>query len=779
MLDEEYVKADHLSHSTTSPIPAGSRGRSTIISLIIPTRNRLQNLLRLLQSLSLTTQDRDGLEVVLVIDNDDRSYDDLKFEGILTITKVVAPGLTMGELNLAGYNACSGHYIMLLNDDVVVKTKHWDKLATQAFRDFPDEVLLVHVNDKIFESRLCTFPFVTRLFCELAGGICPSEYRRYRIDDHIYNVFNLLSVLGHNRIVYLPEIEFEHLNALEGVSGPDAYQPDPNIHAADTEDFNSNLETRKSLALRLLAVINKFRRQQEEQIGKLLLQPIIDSVSLRIPEYVRTRIASQPLTSANTRVTIGVVTANINSDHAQACLNAVKSYTTNFDLILLDNNRGPKFNHSREMNRLLSICKSDFLILMDDDVIVEPGWINGLLGAVGPDVGVVTPLHKSADGKLSYAGVVMRPDYSGRHTHAFRLFERPFPVQTLCSAIMMVDMNKCGHLRIDESYSKYFLDIDYGLRVWESGFRVVCSPHVIVTHTGGATLEWKSETSSTLVTEQRLHFVRSWVETGRYQALESDPMWQENPEIRSILDFPQRLNSFLMDEADLDSDQALKEAKEFVEEIGLYPAIREWVSERIGAVIDQRIPYFSHPGGRRYAALVGHLEHAVVVEDDYLVNRIFLCQGDYYLVPSVISHFDQARASGGEYRSARTIALLKTLIHGNRGAAHHEVIWHGELRPVLIEENYKGFNLVQYDKIYGLLQAEGEFDNNVVAETGEMYIIIRRGLKSLKRLLRRGLPCASASGAALHSSSTDQPPPETVRSETRSPVSEILRSGSP
>jgi len=73
---------------------------------------------------------------------------------------------------------------------------------------------------------------------------------------------------------------------------------------------------------------------------------------------------------------------------------------------------------------------------------------------------------------------------------------------------MLIDMSKCGHIRFDESYSKYFLDIDYGLRIWAAGYEVVCSPFTAVTHIGGATLQQGSPDSNDLFETQRQHFVR-------------------------------------------------------------------------------------------------------------------------------------------------------------------------------------------------------------------------------------------------------------------------------
>jgi hypothetical protein len=100
---------------------------------------------------------------------------------------------------------------------------------------------------------------------------------------------------------------------------------------------------------------------------------------------------------------------------------------------------------------------------------------------------------------------------------------------TLCSAVMLIDLAKCGHLRLDENYSKYFLDIDYGLSVWEAGYEVVCTPHAEVTHIGGATLEQGSRDAHALHEPQRRYFVEKWMKTGRYDALEAG-IWARTPE---------------------------------------------------------------------------------------------------------------------------------------------------------------------------------------------------------------------------------------------------------
>lgn len=222
------------------------------LSLIVPTRGRPWQLRRFLDSLVGTTSRPDRVEVVLVVDEDDPGSLTVARSG-LTVRRAVGPrGRTMGDLNADGYAASAGEFVMLLNDDVIARTRGWDVRVLAAARRFPDPFSLIHVNDTLFRDHLCTFPLVSRAFCELAGGICPRDYRRYRIDDHVEDVFNLLAAAGVRRTVYLPDVVFEHRNTVEHPTAGRVYEADPAVLAADAKTCDAYFPARKELALTLL-----------------------------------------------------------------------------------------------------------------------------------------------------------------------------------------------------------------------------------------------------------------------------------------------------------------------------------------------------------------------------------------------------------------------------------------------------------------------------------------------------------------------------------------------
>ena len=511
------------------------------LSLIVPTRGRTERLRAFLDSLRSTADRAAEVEVVLVVDEDDPETIAFRHSGVALRTVVVPPGLSMGALNSRGYAAATGDYLMLCNDDVVVRTRGWDSRLRAVFGSFPDGVVLAHVNDGTFKESLCVFPCVSRRYAEFAGGICPEDYRRYRIDDHIYNVFNLLALLGEYRIQYLPDVLFEHQNYAASVAGR-TYVPDPQLHEKDTELYLASFAARKDLAAQLKSHIRARRGAADGELFRANLERPLDPLRMRDASHVRTAADSRPMSTDTTRITVGVVSADLRAPHARRCLADLKRYTRNFDLVVLDNSRSGDFNHAREMNRLIRLARTDYLVLMDDDVFVEPGWADALLACVSSRVGVVTPVHYDAYGRFNYAGVIMHGDRTGGHRHDLDVPQAPLRTMTLCSAVMLIDLAKCGHLRLDENYSKYFLDIDYGLSIWEAGFEVVCTPHAEVTHIGGATLEQGSQGAYALHEPQRRYFVEKWMKTGRYDALEAG-IWTRTPE------YPRWQREGAMDEA--------------------------------------------------------------------------------------------------------------------------------------------------------------------------------------------------------------------------------------
>ena len=565
----------------------------SLFSLLIPTRQRVDLINRLFQSIVNTTASTENLEIILGIDNDDNGSKAISHD-VLQIKKVILPaGATMGALNRACFDASSGRYVMLMNDDVILRTKNWDKILYSTASLYKDDIVLIHVNDLLFREKLCTFPILSRKAC-LQIGICPSQYRRYRIDDHIYDVYNLLARLGHKRIVYLPDVIFEHTNytavgkryqthlftSLERR----VYIPNEEIIEVDAQIFDEKLNERKDAAIKLARLIDKSRYERlvgsQTSLNHSILADIRDPYSYRECDFVRTITYPTIYSEQLVRTTIAIVSSDIRKEHGQKCLSSIKEHTSNYDLIILDNSADKDFSHPREINRIFRTAQSDFLVIIDDDVFVEPGWLDGLLRCMDDETGVVVPMHKDKNGVLSFSGVYLAGDGRGTHGHTVDKPDFSRGMQCYSSALLLIDMRKCGEIFMDEAYQKYFFDLVHSLQVWESGFKAVCTPDVAVTHLGGATLTYGSTKAKEIWKRDCAIFVKDWVNTGRLAKIERQ-IWQKDPYLKALSETPQRIHQVFDNIGQLTLSEFEDEVKELIVASRNYNLFKDLIIQRL------------------------------------------------------------------------------------------------------------------------------------------------------------------------------------------------------
>ena len=434
-----------------------------LFSLIIPTRGRVDGLRRLLDSLRDNAQDPSSLEVIAVVDEDDRESQSFTYSGLQLERLVVPPGQSMGNLNLAGFRAASGQYLMLLNDDVVVHTSHWDVHLRQIFERYPDGIVLVHVNDLIFRDSLCTFPLLTREFCRLAGGICRPEYRRYRIDDHIHHIFDLIHLLGYTRRVFVPDVVFEHCNAIEHASGVREYVPNPAIQELDDADFEALLGERRRVALACVEHIEARGRSEVQAARVRMLESFPESIALRRHQPARWFPAVEAVHPASLAAAVIAPDAQT----ALGCLSALHAASKSLPVLVVPHR-----------NDALALCRADYLALLDPAVRLSPGWVEGALGVMSS--GAAIAVMKGA---------------------------------------LLIDMPACGHLRFDEPHEDVSEYVERaratGIRVadWPSGYARVLPP---------ASPSWKpriasSEPSAPQYFTVRLAF-RLWTTLAEFRA---------------------------------------------------------------------------------------------------------------------------------------------------------------------------------------------------------------------------------------------------------------------
>ena len=185
------------------------------ISLLMPSRERLEQAQRFIQSLEDNCHSPANIELLVYIDDDDKKTKNL-FSNQIILKKYIGKQLSMGGYNSFLLKKSTGDIIMLVNDDIEVKTQNWDKYLRKLHVSFKDKIYLMFPNDLNKKNSNATFPIISKKTAQTLLYPFPEQYSGAFIDTHLYEVFKRLEFLGEQRMLYLENIKFEHLHFRKG-----------------------------------------------------------------------------------------------------------------------------------------------------------------------------------------------------------------------------------------------------------------------------------------------------------------------------------------------------------------------------------------------------------------------------------------------------------------------------------------------------------------------------------------------------------------------------------
>ena len=404
-------------------------------SLLLPTRDRISLIERLLASILKTTADPSSLEIVLYIDDDDK--ESLKIHSSeLTLVKLVKGRDTMGGITRSLFEASHGEFLVLINDDAVFRTKNWDKIVLNTFLRFPDGIALLYPNDHYYGKKMCTFPILSRKACELMGKICPSAYESHCIDAHIMDVFKRLADFGEKRMVYLPHVIFEHMHYALGIAAFKEQYPPLKTDWDDQQRYLTLLPERVAAAQRLLQHIKTFRkmgtlpsRQSRNQISKdrktlgsfssgvsVILYPAKELWQSKIVDAIRSLYED----SQTSKIPLEVILPTFGNDRTYKLL--PKSLIRLIKFQRLDG----KADLAQTLNQCVQRAQKSHLIFLQFPFSIKRGWLQALSDASGnPNVGIVgSKWLNPRTGKVEQAGMAFYEEAGQWHwTYLYRGFE--------------------------------------------------------------------------------------------------------------------------------------------------------------------------------------------------------------------------------------------------------------------------------------------------------------------------------------------------------------------
>ncbi len=218
----------------------------------------------------------------------------------------------------------------------------------------------------------------------------------------------------------------------------------------------------------------------------------------------------------------------------QTCLISIERYTSEpYEIIIVDNGstddtpaflkqyraRHPNVRVIRNEknvgfaagnNQALALARGDFLLFLNNDTVVSPGWLGRLLRVLHehPDTGIVGPVSNNVSGPQRFADVpytnidefeVFATEWATQHHGESVLFPR---LVGFCLLARRAVIDRIGGW--DERYDiGNFEDDDFCLRTAIAGFNARIAQDVFIHHVGG-------QTFSELQVDYRAHTDKNW-----------------------------------------------------------------------------------------------------------------------------------------------------------------------------------------------------------------------------------------------------------------------------
>lgn len=241
------------------------------------------------------------------------------------------------------------------------------------------------------------------------------------------------------------------------------------------------------------------------------------------------------------RVSVIVLTYN-NLDLTKACLHSIEvnSDYPNLEVIAVDNassdgtqtylaewvkqGQGRRFianetnlGFSAGNNVGLAAATGDYLVILNNDTYVTPGWVRGLINQLRrhPAAGLVGPVTNNIGNEarieISYSELQQMQERAGQYTR--RHPGGSFQIETaafFCVMLTRQAYEKVGPM--DEQFGVgFFEDDDYCKRLHQLGFDVLCAEDVFVHHHLSASFnKLKAEAKQALFERNRALYEAKW-----------------------------------------------------------------------------------------------------------------------------------------------------------------------------------------------------------------------------------------------------------------------------
>lgn len=183
-----YTKFKYFYYTIKSKNSNISKNR---ISLLLPSRERSKKFYRMVSSLIDTCTDHDRIELLILLDSDDKEIELYKkiindLNNKIYIKIFIYNTSTHAKRNNYLAHRATGEILFPINDDIIFKSKNWDKIIDYEFSKIIEEPLCLWINSgQKYNYLHCDFPIVNRLWFKRLGYIASEFFNFWYLDTWI------------------------------------------------------------------------------------------------------------------------------------------------------------------------------------------------------------------------------------------------------------------------------------------------------------------------------------------------------------------------------------------------------------------------------------------------------------------------------------------------------------------------------------------------------------------------------------------------------------------
>jgi len=317
---------------------------------------------------------------------------------------------------------------------------------------------------------------------------------------------------------------FEYLAAGKPVVAtkmPEILEFEKDIFFANKTNFSQKIN--QALQIKNKSILNRIKiaksntwEERSLSLVNTINKNLIPKISIVLLSYNQPDMLKNTIDSVLTRSfypNFELIIVDNASD--QSTIRVLKKYQTfpNIKIILNSQNYG----FSKGNNIGLKQSTGDYIILLNNDVLVTPGWINRLLNHYQNGVGLIGPVTNNIGNEakidIEYNHFEIKDLENKAFGYTSAHWGETFPnnnIAAFCWIMSKEVYKKIGDL--DQSFGRgMFEDDDYCHRVRNAGYQILIADDVFIHHFGGASFKKiKSQEYQQLFEENKLKFENKW-----------------------------------------------------------------------------------------------------------------------------------------------------------------------------------------------------------------------------------------------------------------------------